>query len=146
MVMIQSIVGDTPRRREDARFITGQGVYIDDLPLEDVAHAVVLRPPHAHALIERIEAGAARTARGVLAVLTAVDAGREGLQPLRPYVEANVQTGAPFAFAPQPLLAVDKVRYVGEPLALIVAETRAEALDAAERMIVTYTPLSAVTT
>jgi aerobic carbon-monoxide dehydrogenase large subunit len=146
MVMIQSIIGDTPRRREDARFITGQGVYIDDLPLEDVAHAVVLRSPHAHALIERIEAGAARTARGVLAVLTAVDAGREGLQPLRPYVEANVQTGAPFAFAPQPLLAVDKVRYVGEPLALIVAETRAEALDAAERMIVTYTPLSAVTT
>jgi aerobic carbon-monoxide dehydrogenase large subunit len=146
MATIRSMVGDAPKRREDARFITGRGVYVDDLPLEDVAHAVVLRSPHAHALIEHIDAKAARAARGVLSVLTAADARSEGLGSLRPYVEANVQTGAPFAFAPQPLLAVDKVRYVGEPLALIVAETRAQALDAAERVSVNFAPLSAVTT
>ena len=144
--MSLSAIGDAPKRREDARFITGRGVYVDDLPLEDAAHAVVLRSPHAHALIERIEVGAARTARGVLTILTAADAWSEGLQPLRPYAEANVQTGAPFAFAPQPLLAVDKVRYVGEPVALIVADSRAEALDAAECVTVNYAPLPAVTT
>ena len=68
----------------------------------------------------------------MLAVLTAADADADGLQPMRPTVEANVQTGEPFAFAPQPLLAQEKVRHVGEPVALIVAETRAQALDAAE--------------
>jgi aerobic carbon-monoxide dehydrogenase large subunit len=144
--MIRSVIGDAPKRREDARFITGRGVYVDDLPLEAVAHAVILRSPHAHARIRYIDTGAARAARGVLSVLTAADVWSDGLRPLRPYVEANVQTGAPFAFSPQPLLAVDKVRYVGEPLALIVAETRAEALDAAERVSVTYAPMSAVTT
>ena len=69
-----------------------------------------------------------------------------GCSPMRPTVEANVQTGEPFAFAPQPLLAQEKVRHVGEPVALIVAETRAQALDAAELVIVAYTPLPAVTT
>jgi aerobic carbon-monoxide dehydrogenase large subunit len=146
MAAIQSVIGDVPKRREDARFITGRGLYVDDLSLEDVAHAVVLRSPHAHALIEQIDTQAARATRGVLGVLTAAEACSEGLRSLRPYVEANVQTGAPFAFAPQPLLATDRVRYVGEPLALIVAETRAEALDAAERVSVRYAPLTAVTT
>src|SRR5215472_2590720 len=146
MAAIQSVIGDVPNRREDVRFITGRGLYVDDLSLEDVAHAVVLRSPHAHALIERIDTQAARATRGVLAILTAAEPCSEGLRSLRPYVEANVQTGVPFAFAPQPLLAADKVRYVGEPLALIVAETRAEALDAAERVSVRYAPLTAVTT
>src|SRR6202035_1664843 len=144
MVMIRSVIGDVPRRREDARFITGGGIYLDDLAFTDVAHAVVLRSPHAHALIERVDGGAARAARGVLTVLTGQDAWSDGLRPMRPSVEVNVQTGTPFAFAPQPLLAIDKVRYVGEPLALIVAETRAEALDAAEQVSVNYAPLCAV--
>ena len=61
-----------------------------------------------------------------------------GCRPLRPSAEANVQTGEQFAFAPQPLLAEGKVRYVGEPVALIVAETRAQALDAAEQVVVDY--------
>jgi carbon-monoxide dehydrogenase large subunit len=82
---------------------------------------------------------------GVLAVLTAEDVEGDGLQPLRPTAEANVQTGEPFAFALQPLLAADNVRYVGEPVALIIAGTRAEALDAAEQVVVDYAPLPAVT-
>ena len=134
----RAIIGDTPRRREDARFTTGQGAYLDDLRFDGLAHAVVLRSPHAHARIGRIDATAARAMPGVLAVLTSEDARADGLQPMRPTVEANVQTGEPFAFAPQPLLATGKVRHVGEPVALIVAETRAQALDAAERVAIDW--------
>ena len=130
--MTMSKIGDSPRRREDARFVTGGGAYLDDLPVAGLAHAVVLRAPHAHALIASIDTAAAAKAPGVLAVLTAADAEADGLKPLRPYVEANLQTGEPFAFAPQPLLAANKVRFAGEPVALIVAETHAPALDAAE--------------
>jgi carbon-monoxide dehydrogenase large subunit len=144
--MTKSTIGDSPRRREDARFIIGQGAYLDDLRFDGLAHAVLLRSPHAHALIRSIDAGAARRAPGVLTVLTASDATADGLKPLRPYVEANVQTGEPFAFAPQPLLAADKVRFAGEPVAIVVAETQAQALDAAELVVVDYMPLPAMTT
>ena len=139
-------IGDAPKRREDLRFITGRGRYLDDLGFERLVHAVVVRSPHAHARIERTDTRAAQAAPGVLAVLTAADVRADGLQPLRPTAEANVQTGEAFAFAPQPLLADGKVRYVGEPVALMVAETRAQALDAAEELAVDYAPLPAVTT
>jgi carbon-monoxide dehydrogenase large subunit len=106
----------------------------------------VLRSPHAHALIRGIDLRAAQAAPGVLAVLTAREAKADGPQPLRPSAEANAQTGEPFAFAPQPVLAEVKVRYVGEPVVLIVAETRDQALDAAERVALDFDPLPAVTT
>ncbi len=141
----RAIIGDSPRRREDARFIAGRGVYLDDLPFANKAHAVFLRSPHAHARIDAIDTAAALQAPGVLAVLTAREAAADRLSPLHPTVEANVQTGEPFRFLPQPLLAVDTVRYAGEPVALIVAETKNQALDAAERIAVTYAPLAAVT-
>ncbi len=128
------------------RFVTGRGRYLDDLVFERLAHAVVLRSPHAHAVIRAVRTKAARAAPGVLAVLTAVDAQGDGLLPLRPSAEANATTGERFAFAPQPLLASGKVRYVGEPVALVIAETRAQALDAAEQVEVDYSPLPAVTT
>jgi carbon-monoxide dehydrogenase large subunit len=139
-------MGEQPKRREDARFVTGRGAYLDDLRFERLAHAVVLRSPHAHALIRSINVVAARRAPGVLAVLTAADAAADGLKPLRPYAEVNVQTGEPFAFAAQPLLAGDKVRFVGEPVAFVVAESPAQALDAAEMVVVEYEALPAVTT
>ena len=142
----RSIIGDAPRRREDARFVTGAGGYLDDLRFDGMAHAVLFRSPHAHARIERMDTTAARAMPGVLAVLTAADARADGLQPMRPTVEANVQTGERFAFAPQPLLATDKVRHVGEPLAVVVAVTRAKALDAAERIAIDWSPLQAVAT
>ena len=144
--MTRSKIGDTPKRREDQRFVTGSGRYLDDCSFPGLAHAVVLRSPHAHASLGRIDTAAARAAPGVLAVLTAVDAERDGLKPLRPTVEANVATGEPFAFSAQPLLATGKVRYAGEPVALIVAETRIQALDAAELVWVDYTPLASVST
>src|SRR5947207_9657855 len=145
-MMARSGIGDAPKRREDLRFLTGQGRYLDDLIFDGLAHAVVLRSPHAHARILGLDTAAARAAPGVLAVLTAADAATNGLKPLWPSPEANVHTGEPFAFMPQPLLADDRVRYVGEPVALVVAETLALALDAAERVAVDYSPLPVVTT
>jgi carbon-monoxide dehydrogenase large subunit len=142
----RSGIGDAPKRREDLRFLTGSGHYLDDLQFESVAHAVVLRSPHAHAEIRAIDTAAAKAMPGVLAVLTAADVQADGLRPLLPYVDANTVTGEPFAFMPQPLLAEGKVRYVGEPVALVVAERREQALDAAEHVAIDYAPLPAVTT
>ena len=139
-------IGDAPKRREDLRFVTGRGRYLDDMTFESLAHAVVLRSPHAHARITHIDAGAACAVPGVLAVLTAAEAAADGLSALRPGAETNTVTGEPFLFEPQPLLAADKVRHVGEAVALIVAETREQALDAAELVAIDYAPLPAVTT
>jgi carbon-monoxide dehydrogenase large subunit len=141
---IRSVIGDAPLRSEDLRFLAGRGNYLDDLTFADMAHAVVLRSPHAHAVILHIQVERARKSPGVLTVLTAEEARADGLKPLHPSAEANVQTGEKFAFAPQPLLADGKVRYVGEPVALIVAETRAQALDAADQVVVDYAQLPAV--
>jgi carbon-monoxide dehydrogenase large subunit len=146
MATTRSGIGDAPKRREDLRFLTGNGRYLDDLAFDGVTHAIVLRSPHAHARVLGLDTAAARAAPGVLAVLTAADTSADGLKPLLPSAEANTQTGERFRFAPQPLLAEGKVRYVGEPVALIVAETRDAALDAAELVTVDYAPLPAVTT
>ena len=142
----RSTIGDAPKRREDARFVIGHGAYLDDLVFERLTHAALLRSPHAHARIARLDVAAARSAPGVLAVLISDDADADGLQPMLPVAQANTQTNEPFAFAPQPLLAQSTVRHVGEPVALIVAETRAQALDAAELVAVEYHPLPAVVT
>jgi aerobic carbon-monoxide dehydrogenase large subunit len=139
------VIGDAPKRREDARFLTGRGGYLDDLAFGGLVHAVVLRSPHGHARLGAIDAVAARAMPGVLAVLTAAEARADGLSPLRPMAEANPQTGEKFAFLPQPLLAEGKVRYAGEPVALIVALGRDQALDAGEAVTVDYAPLPAVT-
>ena len=140
-----AIIGDAPRRREDARFTTGRGNYLDDMRIEGVTHAVFLRSPHAHARIDHLDTSAARAMPGVLAVLTAAEAKTDGLQPMRPTVEANVQTGEPFAFSPQPVLAAEVVRHIGEPVALVVAQTRSQALDAAEAIAIDWTTLPART-
>jgi len=141
----RSGIGAAPKRREDRRFLTGAGRYLDDLAFDGLAHAAVLRSPHAHARVRGIDADAARAMPGVLAVLTAAEIAADQLNPLRPYVETNTQTGEPFSFLPQPLLADGKVRYVGEAVALVVAGTRAQALDAVECVAVDYAPLPAVT-
>jgi carbon-monoxide dehydrogenase large subunit len=140
-----SKIGDAPKRREDDRFLKGAGAYLDDLIFDNLAQAVFVRSPHPHAMVTDVDTAAARRAPGVLAILTIADADADGLQPMRPGVEANVQTGEKFAFIPQPLLARDRVRFVGEPVALVVAETRAQAMDAAELVGVDYEPLPAVT-
>ncbi|HVV94523.1 MAG TPA: xanthine dehydrogenase family protein molybdopterin-binding subunit, partial [Hyphomicrobiales bacterium] len=110
-----------------------------------LTRAVFVRSPHAHARIRSIDASAARRAPGVVAVLTAAEAKADGLKQLRPYAEANVQTGERFIFDEQPLLAGEKVRFMGETVAMVIAETLAQALDAAELVEVDYEPLPAVT-
>ena len=96
----RSGIGDAPKRREDLRFLTGEGRYLDDLAFDGLTHAIVLRSPHAHARIAAIDIEAARAVPGVLAVLTAADATADGLKPLLPYVEANTQTGDPIPAGP----------------------------------------------
>ncbi len=142
---VRAVIGDTPRRREDARFVTGHGAYLDDLRFDGLAHAVFVRSDHPHAHLRGIGTAAALAQPGVIAVLTASDASADGLRPLRPSVEANVQTDEPFRFLPQPVLAEGKLRYVGEPIALVIAETKQQALDAAERVVVDVEPIAAVT-
>ena len=144
--MSRATIGDAPKRREDLRFLTGRGRYLDDIGFKGLVHAVVLRSPHAHARIAGIDARAARAAPGVLAVLTASEAAADGLVPLLPGATTNTVSGEPFAFEPQPLLAADRVRHVGEAVALVVAESRDQAQDAAELVAVDYAPLAAVTT
>ena len=139
-------IGESPKRLEDELFVTGRAQYLDDISIPGMAHGMILRSQHAHAMIDKIDTAAAQRAPGVLAVLTAEDVKRDGLSALRPTAEANVKTGEPFAFMPQPLLATDKVRYVGEPLVLIIAETHDQTLDAADLVIVDYKPLASIST
>ena len=145
-------IGKSVRRREDARFVTGAGNYADDVSLPGQAYAYVVRSPPAHARIAGIDAGPAAGMPGVLAVLTDSDAAADGLQPIpqrpvpaNPYeVPLKSRDGSPFLIAPHPVLALEKVRYVGEPVAVVVAETLCQAIDAAERLAVEYEPLPAV--
>lgn len=141
-----SKIGDAPKRREDPKFLTGKGAYLDDLTFDGLCHAVFLRSPHAHARIDAIDTSGARAASGVLAVLTIEDARADGLSPLPPSAVANPKTGTPFRFLPQPLLADGVVRHVGEPVAIVVAETVEHGLDALDLIEVEYTPLPVVTT
>jgi CO/xanthine dehydrogenase Mo-binding subunit len=115
-VAISSVIGDAPKRREDLRFVTGSGRYLDDLAFERLTHAVVLRSPHAHARIERILTERPRAAPGVLTVLTAEDVRADGLKPLRPSAEANVQTGEQFAFAPPGSMRIRLATPTARPL------------------------------
>ncbi len=143
MAMSVQAIGQRVRREEDRRLLTGRGRYVDDVAAigphgEPPARGYVLRSPHAHARIIAIDAGAASAAPGVLAVLTGADLKRRGLGTLRPHVPRRKRNGAPAFVCPQPLLAQDRVRYVGDPVAFVVAETLAQAKDAAELIAVEY--------
>jgi aerobic carbon-monoxide dehydrogenase large subunit len=139
-------IGDAPRRTEDARFITGSGCYVDDMQPANLAHAVVLRSPHAHADIRDFDTTAAKAAPGVIAVLTGQDLDTAGIGALLPNERVNIYSGEPFRYPTQHILAKDRVRYLGEPVALIIAETQVQAMDAAELVSVDYAPLPATTT
>ncbi len=136
--------GQAIRRTEDKRFLTGHGRYADDVNLARQAHGHVLRSPHAHARIKKIDAKAALAAPGVLAVLTAADVVADKLGSLPCQAPVNNRDGTPCAQPPHPLLAGDKARYVGDAIAFIVAETQSQARDAAELVKVDYDVLPAV--
>lgn len=134
-------------RLEDLRFVTGQGRYVDDIVLPGMVHGVVVQSPHAHARILSIDAQAALEAPGVLAVFTGADVQAEafgGTPPLFMPEDMGVPTHS--VRTRRPLLALDRVRFVGDRVAFVVAETLAQARDAAERLMVDYEPLPAVVT
>ncbi len=139
-------IGEKVRREEDLRLLRGRGRYVDDAGEAGDARGYVLRSPHAHARLLAIDAAAALAAPGVLAVLTGEDLRRRGLGTLMPGVRRRRRDGTPAFVCPQPLLAQGRVRYVGDPVAFIVAETLNQAKDAAELIEVDYEPLPAVVT
>src|ERR1700722_19338063 len=146
-------VGYSVRRREDERFLTGRGRFGDDLTLPGHAAAWVLRSPHAHAEIAAIDTPRAAAAPGVAAALTAADYLAAGNRPMLhapasqspPDISLVNTDGSSITVPEQMPLARERVRFVGEPVALIVAETLAAAKDAAELVAVEYRILPAVT-
>jgi len=131
-------IGTPVRRREDYRFLTGGGTYTDDINRPGQLHAFVLRSPHAHAQIRGIEITAAQRALGVFGVYTGKDMVADGVGGLPCGWQIHSKDGSPMAEPPHPVLAVDRVRYVGDPVAVVVAETLAQARDAAELINVDY--------
>src|ERR1700720_3379231 len=137
-------IGAPVRRKEDHRFITGRAHYTDDIPRPGQADAFVLRSPHAHANIKGIDTAAARAMPGVLAVLTGADLAADKIGSLICGWMITSKDGSPMKMAPHPAIAHGKANFVGDPVAVIIAETLAQAMDAAEKVKVDYELLPAV--
>ncbi len=138
-------IGQPVLRFEDPRLLRGQGRYINDVNLPGQVYAVFVRSPHAHAKVHRIGTALAAEAPGVLAVYTGHDVVADGLGMPKANMPRKRPDGKPM-FAPQrPALVTDRVRYVGDPVAMVVASTLAEAKDAAELVEVDYEALPSVT-
>ncbi len=145
-------IGTPVLRKEDRRLLTGTGRFSDDLNLPGQAYAVMVRSPHAHARIAGIDAGQALAAPGVLAVLTGADFLREGLKsiPHRPFslsppdIRLANRDGSEIFISPHFPLPADKARFVGEALAMVVAESVQAARDAAELVRIQYEQLPSV--
>jgi carbon-monoxide dehydrogenase large subunit len=142
-------IGKPLPRKEDERLVTGKGRFTDDFNLDGQVYAAMVRSPHPHARIAAIDAAAAKTMPGVLGVFTGADCAADGLAPIPhdpvPKTKFDMKLTGPgggdvFA-GPHVLLPADRVRHVGEALAMVVAATKAQALDAAEALIVRYEEL-----
>ncbi|HEX2116800.1 MAG TPA: molybdopterin cofactor-binding domain-containing protein, partial [Alphaproteobacteria bacterium] len=138
--------GVTIPRREDARLLAGKGVFTADLQPDGLCHAVFLRSPHGHARVERVVTDASAAMPGVIAVLTAQDLAADRMGPIQSPIKLTRPDGSPAPSTPRPLLSYDVVRHLGEPVAMIIAESAALAADAAEFVEIDYSPLPAVTT
>lgn len=123
-------------RSEDAPLLIGCGRFTDDLNAEDQAYAVFLRAPVSHAKIRSVGTDAARAMPGVVGIFTGRDLAEDGLGGIPPVAGATGRDGKPMVAAAMPVLATDRIRYVGEPVAIVVARTAAQAQDAAEKIIV----------
>src|SRR6202158_4688485 len=120
-------IGRSLRRLEDPRFLTGRGRYVDDINLPGQLHGIVLRSPYGHAAIEGIDTAAARAMPGVRGIFTAADLDADGIGPL-PCI-AQVATVAPMIVPPRRVLARDRVRHVGDPVAVVVGDTSDQARE-----------------
>ncbi len=139
-------IGARVTRKEDKRFITGAGRYVDDMVVPGMKHAVFVRSPHAHAQIQGIDVEAAQAMPGVIGVLTGRELKADGIGNLICGWMIHSKDGSPMKMGAWSPLAVDRVRYVGDAVAVVVAETKAQARDAAEAVQVAYEELEAVTT
>jgi len=143
--MVKFGIGQPVPRTEDPRFLTGQGRYVDDMNLPGQAYGHVLRSPHAHAMVKSVDTAAASTAPGVVLVLTGADVEAEGIAGIPSFIPPMAFGAPPPKHSPlHPILARDRVRHVGDPVAFIVAETLDQAKDAAELIEIDYQPLPAI--
>ncbi|HCH56661.1 MAG TPA: carbon monoxide dehydrogenase [Rhodospirillaceae bacterium] len=138
-------IGQGVLREEDPRLLRGNGLFVNDVNLPGQAHAIVLRSPHAHADILGIDTSAASDLSGVLAIYTGEDIFADNLGVPGMPVKWLRPDGQPMKYRPQPPLALGRVRYVGDPVVLVVAETLDQAADAAEAVMVNYDPLPSIT-
>ncbi|MBS0220698.1 MAG: xanthine dehydrogenase family protein molybdopterin-binding subunit [Proteobacteria bacterium] len=138
-------VGQPVPRQEDPTLLKGQGRYTDDVNLPNQAYAVVVRSQMAHGILKGIDTGDARKMPGVLGVWTGTDLNQAGYGPLKTLIPVPNRDGSPMKTPTRHSLATDKVRFVGDPVAIVVAETLAQAKDAAEAVMVDIEPLPAVT-
>ncbi len=136
------LIGEAVRRVEDRRFITGQGKYTDDIKLPGMVYAYIIRSPHAHARIKRIDVSAAKAMPGVVDVITGEDV--KDVNGLPCGWQVNFRNGDTMKEPKHPLLVLDKVRHVGDNVAMVIAETRELAKDAAEKVEIEYEVLDAV--
>jgi aerobic carbon-monoxide dehydrogenase large subunit len=138
-------IGASVKRTEDIRFITGKGHYVDDVNRPGQAYAYFLRSPHAHATIDKIDTSAASKSPGVVAVFTGADIAADKVGGLICGWMIHSKDGSPMKAGAHPALAQGKVRYVGDHVAVVIADTYAQAKDAAEKIVVDYGVLPAVT-
>ena len=131
------------KRIEDTRFLTGKGQYVDDIAPQNALHAYFLRSPVAHGLVTELDVADAREADGVACVLTQADLLAAGLEANLPGTQVVNRDGSKGAKPERPLLAAERVRYVGEPIAVNVAESMDQARDAAEMIMFDYDDLDA---
>ena len=137
-------IGAPVRRLEDQRYITGKGHYVDDVNRHGQAYAYFLRSPHAHARIASIDSASAAAEPGVIAIFTGDDLAADKVGGLICGWMIHSKDGSPMKAGPHPALAQGKVRYVGDHVAVVIADTYAEAKDAAEKIVVDYEVLAAV--
>src|SRR6185436_9389721 len=136
--------GQAVRRVEDETLLTGAGQFVDDHNLPGQAHVMFLRSPHAHARVLGIDTNAAAGMPGIVAVVTGADLVRAGVKPLPSSADFRRADGSPTAAPPRHALAVDTVRFVGDAVAAVVADTPAAARDALEAIDVRYDVLPCV--
>jgi len=142
----QDGIGAAVLRKEDRRFLTGAGRYTDDVQRPNQTHLAIVRSPHAHARIAAVRTEAARGAPGVLAVLTGADLAAEKIGNIPTGWLIHSKDGSPMVEPPHPALALERVRHVGDPVAIVVAATRDQAREAAALLEVDYEELPAVAT
>jgi carbon-monoxide dehydrogenase large subunit len=138
-------IGQGVRREEDPRLLTGRGLFVNDVNLPRQAYTYILRSPYAHAAINAIDTDAAKAAPGVLAVFVGADVVADGLGFPGLPAKWKRPDGEPMKYRPQPPLATDRVRYVGDPVAMVIADTLNEARDAAELIDVDFDMLDSIT-